>query len=196
MLSHQVKQNAKLVMICQKWHDLAVQASRSRGGDVADAVDRLLRSLEDRFETELGSAERAAAFDLALSLMQDQTLRIAAPRGSGLVAQTESGSFEVGFVGDDFVADRACTTFRKLRDVVLVEDENRSAPQELEGSLLDALRATSRRRPEVVIEARSETVVGFIEHVGRDHVVIEQRTKRKLILPAEALRSVRYVRGG
>ena len=183
-------------MICQKWHDLPVQASRSRGGDVADAIDRLLRSLEDRFETELGSEERVAAFDLALSLMQDQTLRVAAPRGPGLVAQAHSGDFEVGFVGNDFVADRACRIFRRLGDVVLVEDEARNAPQEFEGSLLDALRATSRRRPEVSVEVGPETVVGFIARVGRDHVLLEQRTNRRVILPASALRSVTYVRGG
>ena len=163
---------------------------------MADAIDRLLRSLEDRFESQLGSEERVAAFDLALSLSQDQTLRVAAPRGPGLVAEAKSGIFEVGFVGDDFVADRGCTTFRTLRDVVLVEDGSRSAPEEIDGSLLDTLRATSRRRPEVSIETESETVVGFIERVGRDHVLLGQRTNRRVVLPASALRSVRYVRGG
>lgn len=162
---------------------------------MADAIDRLLRSLEDRFETDLGTTERVAASDLALSLLQDQSLRELAPRGSGLAADGRHGRIEVGTIGADFVADVSCSTYLRLSDVVLGEVRGIDAPLAYEGSLLDALRGLSRKRPELTVELADRSLTGILERVGRDHLVLITQGARVLV-PGSAVASVSCVRGG
>ena len=162
---------------------------------MADAIDRLIRVLEDRFEAEVGSEERIAASDLALSLQQDQTLRSALPRGGPLVARSDEVTFEVGFIGSDFVADRTRQIFLRLDDAVLMEAASGFAPKDFEGSLIDALRQGSRRRVQLSVRTANGTFVGVMERVGRDHVVLQQRTERKVFVPAASVRSVTCVLG-
>lgn len=146
-----------------------------------DDVDRLLASIEERFGEELEADERLAAADLALSLLQDQTLRDLAPRGTPLIAETAEGSFPVGWVGADFVADRLYCRFVRLDHVTLIESSDGTLPDATAFGLLDVLRHMSREHPRVVLHTKGRTTTGVLERAAKDHVVVMSRGGRRLV---------------
>lgn len=184
-----VKQNAKFVCFANKWHDLGDSRRGWIGGGFVDDVDRLLASLEDRFDAELEADERLAAADLALSLLQDQTLRELAPRGTPLIAETEEGTFPVGWVGADFVADRRYQRFVRLDHVTLLESDEGALPDATAFGLLDVLRHMSRDAVRVVVGTKGRTTTGALERAGKDHVVVRSAAGRRIV-PWSAVTSV------
>lgn len=130
----------------------------------------LFESLEASFEAAGAHADRQAAGDLALSLLQDRsTAEILGRGGWGLVGRDRIGG-PITAVGRDYAVVGADLV--PLRGLVARRTASADAPEVRRDSLRERLRGWARQGRRVDMSTGEERVAGRLLAAGRDHLIV------------------------
>ncbi len=159
-------------------------------------TERFLSDLELSFEAELAREDHAAATDLALSLLQDESLPGAVAQGAAAV-RVDGQRVAVSEVGPDYVAAGPPDVLVPLRHAVVeVRPDRRGAPVRTRGDLLTRLRRLVRDGASVIVVTREGSRYGGrLAAAARDHLrVVED--ERTTLIPLAQIHHVKIRSGG
>ena len=154
-------------------------------------LDRLFSSLEAQFGAAVARAEEEAADDLALSLRQDVPVKTLLRNGMWQVA-TGTEWEPVCEVAKDHVrtASGRLIPFSEAR----LRRGSGPRPTTTNASVAQVLRQESRRRREVVLALRDQTIVGHPISCGDTHVLVRSQ-KQEYLLPLSQICRIKLSHG-
>lgn len=158
--------------------------------------ERFLLQLDSKFGAALARAEEEAADDLAYSLIQGADLPTALRRwGSASMKLADGSLMPIAEIGSDFAVSEDGSMICPLRHVTAIRTAGpplRYGPEHL----LDRLRRSARDGLEVQVRALDGSVYGGrLAAAGADHIEITTETGA-VLLPGEAVVTVRLCPGG
>lgn len=156
-------------------------------------VDRLLASLDAMFDAAVAREEDEAASDLARSLLQDLSLEETLPRLGPLMALLPEGRLlEVSVVGLDYVTAGSPAMFIPITRAMLLASDGPSP--EIKGEdLVTALRRMAHAARKIRVSSDGVEATGRLRRAAVDHILIETRSGRPVVVGIEAVRAVTLV---
>lgn len=159
-------------------------------------VHRLLSSLEATFQAAVTRQEEEAAFDLAFSLAQDQTLQEVLLRNGSLRLLLDGGeALPVATVGIDYVVAGTPPRVTPSRSAAFVIGGEGKPPRHASTSFLVMLRRWARSRVPVAVLVHERTYTGDLIQATPDYLTLDAPTGR-LIIGIGAVREIRLISGG
>jgi hypothetical protein len=161
-----------------------------------DPLEQVFSDLDAAFEAALERQDSDAADDLALSLRQDVDLFETLRDGRPIAVAAGGGRMSVVEVAADHVAAEAIDLWIfPTASAVLVRPTEGTTPRFTTTTLVEALRAATRRAETVACSAGEKECEGRLILCARDHFVLST-AREQMVVPLASIRWVRFVRGG